>query len=149
MKEKPKPNSVGRPQYEPTPEDRAFVENAAAVGIPHTTIGEKFGIDPKTLRKHFRIELNDGMLKAHMQVGGGLFNMATKSKDERVRFDASKWYSACQMGWSPKVINENTGKDGGPIETEVRDVTARDLFESRIARLADRRGESGGTRMDS
>lgn len=102
MKKQP----VGRPEYEPTHEDRAFVENAAAVGIAHTVLSENFGIDPKTLRKHFRTELNSGMLKAHMQVGAGLFNMATKSKDEKVRLEASKWYSARQMGWKETVAQE-------------------------------------------
>jgi hypothetical protein len=56
-----------------------------------------------------------------------------KSKDERVRLDAAKFYTARRMGWKETNVNE---QDGGPIETV--DVSARELFESRIARIAAR-----------
>lgn len=45
--------------------------------------------------------------------------------------------------WTDKVVNEHTGKDGGPIET--KDVSARDILTSRIAGLAARAGQGEGT----
>jgi hypothetical protein len=38
----------------------ALVESAAAFGLTQADIAEQLGIDEKTLRKHFRIELNGG-----------------------------------------------------------------------------------------
>jgi hypothetical protein len=37
------------------------------------------------------------------------------------------------MGWKESNVSEHVGKDGGPIEN--KDVTARELFESRMAGL--------------
>ena len=41
-----------------------------------------------------------------------------KSRDERVRLDAAKYYAARRMGWKETNVNEQVGKDGGPIETK-------------------------------
>jgi hypothetical protein len=48
----------------------------AAYGIPETDISAVVGIDPKTLRKHYRDELNLAQTKANAQVAGFLFNSA-------------------------------------------------------------------------
>jgi hypothetical protein len=48
----------------------------AAYGIPETDISRVVNIDPKTLRKHYRDELDLGETKANAQVAGFLFNSA-------------------------------------------------------------------------
>src|SRR5215203_1487335 len=48
----------------------------AAYGIPEADIAMVVGIDPKTLRKHYRDELDLGSTKANAQVAGFLFNSA-------------------------------------------------------------------------
>jgi hypothetical protein len=48
----------------------------AAYGIPEADISGVVGIDPKTLRKYYREELNLGETKANAQVAGFLFNAA-------------------------------------------------------------------------
>ena len=48
----------------------------AAYGIPADDIARVVGIDPKTLRKHYRDELDLGETKANAQVAGFLFNAA-------------------------------------------------------------------------
>ena len=48
----------------------------AAYGIPETDIGQVIGIDPKTLRKCYRHELDLGATKANAQVAGFLFAAA-------------------------------------------------------------------------
>jgi predicted transcriptional regulator len=55
-------------EYEPTAEQRAIVESAAAFGLTQADIAEHLGICEKTLRKHFREELNGGKFKANMKV---------------------------------------------------------------------------------
>ena len=48
----------------------------AAYGIPEIDIGRVVGVDPKTLRKHYRDELDMGETKANAQVAGYLYNAA-------------------------------------------------------------------------
>ena len=48
----------------------------AACGIPEPDIARVMHIDPKTLRKHYRDELDLGESKANAQVAGFLFNAA-------------------------------------------------------------------------
>jgi hypothetical protein len=48
----------------------------AAYGIPEADISRVAGLDPKTLRKHYRDELDLGETKANAQVAGFLFNAA-------------------------------------------------------------------------
>jgi hypothetical protein len=48
----------------------------AAYGIPEIDISAVLGLDPKTLRKHYRDELDLGETKANAQVAGFLFSAA-------------------------------------------------------------------------
>ena len=67
---------MGRRAHRPDPSQRRQVEALAAYGIPEADISGVVGIDPKTLRKHYRDELNLGETKANAQVAGFLFNAA-------------------------------------------------------------------------
>ena len=53
----------GRPPHKPTRDSRATVADYALVGFAQYVIAKKLKIDPKTLRKHYRFELNTGMAK--------------------------------------------------------------------------------------
>lgn len=67
-----------RPQLRPTPEQRGIVKSMAAVGIPHADIARKIGIrSEKTLRKHFREELDLGRTEADYKVAKTFFELAT------------------------------------------------------------------------
>ncbi len=67
---------MGRRAHKPDPAQRRQVETLAAYGIPETDIARVVGVDPKTLRKHYRDELDMGETKANAQVAGFLFNAA-------------------------------------------------------------------------
>jgi hypothetical protein len=71
-----------------------LVENTA---VSQERMAYRLGIDEKTLRKNFRAELDNGIFKAHMAIGKGIFLMATQSSDEKVRADMSKYYASRQM----------------------------------------------------
>jgi hypothetical protein len=58
------------------PSQRRQVEALAAYGIPETHISRVVGIDPKTLRKCYRDELDLGETKANAHIAGFLFNSA-------------------------------------------------------------------------
>ena len=67
---------MGRRAHKPDPAQRRQVEAMAAYGIPAEDISRVVGIDPKSLRKHYRDELDLGETKANAQVAGFLFNSA-------------------------------------------------------------------------
>jgi AraC-like DNA-binding protein len=56
-------------EYEPTDDQRALGENAAAFGLTQADIAEQLKIDEKTLRKHFKDELSGGKFKVDMLAG--------------------------------------------------------------------------------
>ena len=67
---------MGRRAHQPDPALRRQVEAMAAYGIPEPDISRVVDIDPKTLRKYYRDELDLGATKANAQVAGFLFNSA-------------------------------------------------------------------------
>src|SRR4030081_3087920 len=67
---------MSRRSHQPDPSQRRQVEAMAAYGIPETDVARTVGIDPKTLRKCYREELDLGTTKANAQVAGFLFNAA-------------------------------------------------------------------------
>ena len=59
-------DSTGREmpaEFEPTADQRALVQNAAAFGINQADIANQLNIDEKTLRKHFRTTRKSGRQK--------------------------------------------------------------------------------------
>ena len=67
---------MGRRAHKPDPAQCRRAEAMAAYSIPEIDIAPVLGIDPKTLRKHYRDELDLGETKANAQVAGFLFNSA-------------------------------------------------------------------------
>ena len=58
-----------RPKIVPTPEDRKLALTLSAYGVPQEEIAKRIGIrSPKTLRKHYREELDRGSLDANCKV---------------------------------------------------------------------------------
>ncbi len=78
----------GRKQYEPTEADRNTVRSMAATGFTHDQIASCLGttgIDPKTLRKHFKGELATSRTKAHAAVANRLYQIAVTGIHHRRR----------------------------------------------------------------
>ena len=76
-----------RPKLNPTPEQRDIVKTLAAFGTPHEQIAPKIGVrSPKTLRKHFRHELNSGSPDANASVAGALYKKAMAGNVEAQKF---------------------------------------------------------------
>ena len=66
-----------RPMINPTAEQRLLVKSLAGVGVKHEDIARKVGIrSPKTLRKHFREELDLGAMEANYTVAQALYKEA-------------------------------------------------------------------------
>lgn len=119
---------TGRPPLEFTSEERKMVESLVGYGVPQSDIAAllRDGIDLKTLRKHFRYELNTGKAKANAKIAQSLFQQATNGNITALIF-----WAKTQMGWR---------------EINYVDVTSRDANELTDSELADiAQGSSTGT----
>jgi hypothetical protein len=67
---------MSRPRHRPDPALRRQVETLAGFGVAEPDIAEVIGVDPKTLRKHYRHELAHGHVKANAKVAESLYRKA-------------------------------------------------------------------------
>jgi len=91
--------------HQPDPLTRRQVEAMAGYGVPETDISGLIGIDPKTLRKHYRAELDFGHTKANIKVAENLYRMATAG-DGRESVTAAIFWLKARAGWREKQIHE-------------------------------------------
>lgn len=89
---------MSRPMHEPTPKERRHVEAMAGYGVPQEDIAKVVGIDAKTLRLHYREEIDTGAIKANTQVAQTLFKQATEGNTSAAIF----WLKA-RAGWRDRV----------------------------------------------
>lgn len=97
--------------HEPTAETRKLVETSSGLGLPHESIAALIGIDDKTLRKHYREELDIGKAKANGQIAKTLYQKALSGDTASLI-----WWTKAQMRWSETVKNEVTGANGEPLQ---------------------------------
>jgi hypothetical protein len=81
---------------------RREVQSLAARGVPQESIAAIVGCDAKTLRKHFRHELDRGMAEANSQVIGALFDNAIRGN-----IAAQIFWAKTRMGWREGKETEN------------------------------------------
>ena len=101
------PKGRGRPRFEPTPKERRQVRKLVGLGLTHEDISGVIGISEKTLRRHFRKELETGVAIANARVAASLFRQAT-SKIKPNPTCAIFWMKA-RAGW----------RDQDPKEPEI------------------------------
>jgi hypothetical protein len=111
---------MARPSHKPDDVHRRQVEALAGFGVPEADIAGLIGIDAKTLRKHYRHELDFGHTKANAKVAENLFRKATG--DGRESVTAAIFWLKARARWKEVILNEHTGLDGKPIEqvSEIR-----------------------------
>ncbi len=76
---------------------RRQVEAMAGYGVPEHAISRVLAIDPKTLRKHYRDELDTGQVKATAKVAESLFRKATTDGSQSVT--AAIFWLKTRGGW--------------------------------------------------
>ena len=131
---------MGRPSHKPDPITRRQVEAMAAYGIPEPDISRVVGIDAKTLRKHYRYELDLGTAKANAQVAGFLFNSAKNGNVTAQIF----WLKTRARWKEPANEFKHSGSLGTYDMTKVSDADLARL-ESILAPVADAGANQGGT----
>jgi hypothetical protein len=86
----------------------------AGYGVPETDIARVVGIDAKTLRKHYRDELDTGHIKATAKVAEFVFRKATTEGSQAVT--AAIFWMKSRAGWKETSLHEVSGRDGAAIE---------------------------------
>jgi hypothetical protein len=71
----------GHPPIQPTPAQRQLVKQLAGWGLRQDHIASTVKVDPKTLRKYYREELDEGLIHAKSSVLSSLFDMATSRRN--------------------------------------------------------------------
>ena len=113
--------AVGRPPFEPTPEQRKMVMRAAGLGFNQDKIAAIIGISKPTLERHFREELDRGMAVTHHEVGNSLVENALSGN-----VAAQIWYTKSQMGWrETRVIETKDATDTMSAEDLARELEER------------------------
>ena len=95
---------MSRPAHKPDPVTRRQVEAMAAYGVPEASISRVVGIDPNTLRKHYREELDSGHVKANAKVAENLYRKATG--DGRESVVAAIFWLKTRARWKETTVNE-------------------------------------------
>jgi hypothetical protein len=110
-KEYPVPKRT-KPPYQPTPSDRATVQNLAALGATHADIAmclSTDGISEKTMRKYFRRELDTSLANVKALAMSKVVAAITAGEAWAVCF-----FLKCRAGWqettSQRFVDEK-GKD--------------------------------------
>ncbi|SJM35092.1 hypothetical protein [Mesorhizobium delmotii] len=106
---------MARPGHKPDEASRRQVEALAGYGVPETGIADMIGVDPKTLRKHYRQELRIGHTKANSAVAQSLFRKATGEGPQSVT--AAIFWAKTRMDWKETIVNQH---GGDPVQTITR-----------------------------
>lgn len=109
----------GKPEHQPTPETRAIVEALHSHGVRQDEISTYLGITPKTLRKHYRFELDTAHITANMQVSKRLFDEAVKPDGS---IAATIFWLKTRARWSETAAPQDDDEiDASSITVERRD----------------------------
>jgi hypothetical protein len=91
--------------YKPTDDQRRAVLTMTGFGLKQEEIATSLEIDRKTLTKHFRRELDTGMIEANVRVAKALYQNAVQHNNVAAQI----WWTKTRMGWKDTSVIENTG----------------------------------------
>jgi hypothetical protein len=118
---------------QPTEEERRLVRAFSGFGIPQEDIARQVGVDAKTLRKHFRDELDRGSVEATAKVAQSLFQMATTGKNVA----AAIFWMKARAGWTERHRVKHDALGGRVALAVITGVPrAEDLSDDDLARIA-------------
>lgn len=116
---------IGNPPFEPTAEQAKIVETHAAVGTPQWLVAEELGVSEDTLQRHFRKELDRGLLRINARIGAQIAKQALAG----CRTSQIFWMKT-RGGYKSAATLELGGIGGAPIQHAV----SADVDFSRLSR---------------
>ena len=125
---------MARRAHKPDLFQRRQVEAMAAYGVPEIGIARVVGIDAKTLRKHYRKELDTGQIKATAKVAESLFRKATTDGAQSVT--AAIFWLKTRAGWKETSVQELSASGDGVLRIErviIQPPTRRKPLSQRLA----------------
>lgn len=115
--------------HKPSERDRNYVYSMASHGVTQPEIAMVLDIDEKTLRKHYRRELDTAQIIANHKVASTLFRKAIDPAITGPSVAAAKFYLECRAGW------RRAGAE--PVEREmIPDVLGKKAQQARDAENA-------------
>jgi DNA-binding XRE family transcriptional regulator len=108
--------------HEPTKLQRDTVKLHAMIGTPQEDIARVIGIDAKTLRLHYREELDLAIAMANATIGGALFNKAKGGDTAAMIF----WMKT-RAGWKEKTEIDLGLQEDNPINSLIAKVLGKTL----------------------
>lgn len=115
----------------PDPNLAATVGTMALAGFTVKQVCAALKLSAETLAKHYDDEMKHGRTNVMTQVVGSLAQRAISGSDT-----AAIWLTKTRLGWTDRQNVELTGKDGGPIEIQMRTETL-----GKLASLLERSGD--------
>ena len=94
-----------RKRHEPTKQTRELVTLHSTVGTNQDIVADIIGITAKTLRRHYREELDQSTAKANASIGGVLFNKAKGGDTTAMIF----WMKT-RAGWREKETDSGSAE---------------------------------------
>jgi transcriptional regulator with XRE-family HTH domain len=100
-----------RPKLKPTEEQRRMVKTMTAMGAKQEDVAARIGVrSPKTLRKYFRDELDQGASEANLAIAQTLFKVAQAGDVRAIVF----WLRS-RAGWRDRPDFEPSGSPPQPF----------------------------------
>jgi len=100
----------------PDQSTRKHVDVMAGYGVPEEAIARCLAIDAKTLRKHYRDELDTAHIRANTAVAQSLFRKATGNGPQSVT--AAIFWLKTRAGWKDTVTPEMGKKEAAAARAE-------------------------------
>jgi hypothetical protein len=88
----------GRHEHQPTAATRQLAMTRALNNVPQSRIAEHVGVDPNTLRKHYRREIDFGAEHCCAIAGNSLLSTSARV-GTMVSVAAAKFILCCKGGW--------------------------------------------------
>jgi transcription initiation factor TFIIIB Brf1 subunit/transcription initiation factor TFIIB len=106
-----------RKAHQPTPKTRTEVMALTSFGVPQEEIAKFIGVDSKTLRKHYREEMDTAETSANATVARFLYNVASGKalKDGASYSDcvrAAMFWAKTRMRWRETNHIDHSSSDG-------------------------------------
>ena len=108
---------MSRSPHQPTERQRQMVQIAKAAGLTDDQVSGLIGIDLKTLRKHYRSELDNANSRAIAAVAANLYKRATSDAKEAV--PAAIFWLKTRGGWRERDEEERADQQIQSIKIEV------------------------------
>lgn len=126
------------PPHVPTSRTRKLVAQLASFGLDEKEIGVACGVSLHVLRKWYKEEIEHGLAITISKVGVALVRQALRGD-----VNAARFFLQSRARWVVPTKVEMTGKDGGPVELELRRKTMDNVLQ--LLRAATARQEEAAT----